>query len=148
MIPLTDARGLLHAGPSTRDSSMKNPREISQELIMKALSPVEVREYAACRNVRVEILEVGSKLVAYTVKGRTHVIHDIIQVDDLSFNPDTGFKLVIGSETQALEEDVGIIPIKPFDLPIFIHLPVNPGFRWHPHVTDLTRGVMSFPLVV
>lgn len=127
---------------------MKPQREVDPSTVLKFLGREAAAEYLGCRHVRVEIVEADTRLVAYTVKNRIPTVHDILVIDNAIVMPDKGLTFTLGSETQDLEEEVGVMPIKPFGLPLFVHAPLNPGLRWHPDVSNPEKGVMSFPLVI
>jgi hypothetical protein len=124
-------------------------RGLPFEMILSYMEPQEVRNYLSYRHVRVELVKVGQRLVAYTVdEDERPDVKMVVTIDDMGMTDDNGLFVGVVSDDAAGDHTVGFAPSRPFGIPVYLHIPLNPGLLWSPSPSDVEKGHFEFPIVI
>lgn len=124
-------------------------RGLPFELILSYMDPQEVRVYLSYLHVRVELVKIGQKMVAYTVdqEGRPDV-KMVVTVNDMGMTDSDGLFVNLVSDDVPDEHVMGFTPRRLFGMPVYVHVPLNPGLLWSPSSSNLEEGHFEFPIVI
>lgn len=116
--------------------------------LVETLSTQDLKTYNASKHVRVETGFRKRNFVVYEMRnGKNHCLDNIFIRD---FNADdkdgTTTELVLGGTKQTII--VGYTPVKVFDYPVFVWLPLHGKLRWGATEGKIDEGSLGFPLCI
>lgn len=118
------------------------------EALVDGLDHDNLLVYNSMRHVRVETAFRGRRFVVYKVGTSGMRQLDEIRVLDFECNDDEGASARIQSSSRPDQRDliVGYRPVRLFDYPVFLWLPLHSKIRWS--TADLKSHSLAFPLVI
>jgi hypothetical protein len=116
------------------------------ELLVKKLAPVDQDVYRRLRNSKLTTPSLGSVYVAYCIEDGMPVELERVEVDHFKVDAKVGVCLTLYSHTQNSTLDVGFEPVRLFDLPVFVHIPLTPKLSWEAPCSNPRQPKMSFSL--
>lgn len=116
--------------------------------LVQLLDAHDLRDYLKLRNVRSEPCFPKRTFVIYRMEGREPMQIDHLTVLDFDLNDADGASAEIRSQTLGKTIAVGYKPVRLFQYPIFVHLPLHTKVRWSTTPSNIEGGSLAFDLVV
>ena len=116
--------------------------------LVQGLSRDQQRQHWDCRNVRVETGFRGRTFYVYKIEGREPTVLDTLVMEDFIINDEDGASTELRSNVTGKSVVVGFTPVKLFDHPIYLCLPLHLRVRWDAKGNDPSKPSLGFPLVI
>lgn len=111
-----------------------------QDLVNELPAPDQTL-YRQMRHHRIEACFDNRIFIAYRIEGRTPKILNTLKVVDLAGNSVEGLTMAI-EDRQGKEQMIGFQPTRPFNLDVFIHLPLQLQITWSKHKEMKVRSML------
>ena len=118
------------------------------EALLCDLSEADFNDYKSMKTLRTETAFIKRNFVIYEMQGRDPVELDRIVVNDFVCNETVGASTELYSQRQGKILEVSYTPVRLFDHPIFVFLPLHGKIKWDARPGDTGRGSLAFPIVI
>ena len=118
------------------------------DILLKALSPEDQRIYREARNTRIETGYRGRSFVLYSTDDIGPVGVDRLVIKAFTCNDDQGASFELESTDHGGVLRVGYTPVRLFDHPVLMWLPIHARVRWGAARSAIDRGSLAFPVAV
>lgn len=118
-------------------------------LLLKGLNAESREAYSQTRHARQEMAYRGRTFILYEMTGRSvHRIVDTLTIRDFECDDAVGASTQIRSGNLGAELEISYLPVKLWNYPVFMHLPVHLKLRWSTSEKRIGEGSLAFPLVI
>ncbi|MGK2884400.1 MAG: hypothetical protein ACSLE8_06425 [Rhodococcus sp. (in: high G+C Gram-positive bacteria)] len=116
--------------------------------LVDTLPARDIKVYQQCKNTRIETAFKDRHFIVYRVKDGVLEELDRVFVNDFNANEEHGASTQIVSKTTKRTVNVGYAPVRLFDYPIFMFLPLHTKIRWGASAKTLHKGSLAFPIAI
>lgn len=114
-----------------------------------AIQPAAVQaEYKSLNHIRQEVCYRGRTFIVYQIENRAPKILANISVMDFVANDMAGASCELRCAETGKIMIVGYEPVKLFDFPVYVHLPLHLKLRWSTTPDRLQYGSLAFDMAV
>ena len=118
------------------------------ELFIDGLNTHDLKGYRGCKHTRTETAYKGRNFLVYKMVDGKPVELDRIVVNDFSACDEYGASTSLVSLTTKQTLTVGYAPMRVFDYPLFVWIPLHSKLRWATTQQAMHKGSLGFPLNV
>ena len=117
-------------------------------LLVDSLDTRDKHAFLACKHTREEIAYTNRNFIVYKMDKGLPVETDRIVVNRFHTDHVFGATAEIVSSATKRTLTLGYSPVRLFDYPVFIWLPLHIKLRWGASESMLHRGSLAFPVVI
>lgn len=114
--------------------------------LVDTLNARDLKVYQQCRHVRIETAFKDRHFIVYRMKNGQPEELDRVFINDFNATDAVGASTEIVSAVTKRTLTVGYVPIRLFDHPIFLFIPLHTKVRWAASERTLHKGSLAFPL--